>query len=102
MKTNYFKNVFTHDEVIVALHARKEKYLDYEKSITGNVIGNVRMRCHAIEVLNSFGGPGNFYRQNGGYAKVTFTEMIVLKKNASLKILVDDKGQLLATVSGDT
>ena len=58
----------------------------------GDLIGNVCVRCHDTKELNSFGSPKKFIITDGGYARVTFPEMIVLKENASLKILVDDEG----------
>ena len=53
----YLRKVCVHDKVIAALNAEKEKYLNYEISISGVVNGNVCVRCHESEGLNSFGAP---------------------------------------------
>ena len=99
---NYSTKVCTHEKIIVVLNADKEKYLNYETSASGDLIGNVCIRCHNSEELNSFGVPKNFHHARGGYARVTLPEKLVLKENANLKIIVDDRGQLLATASGNT
>ena len=98
---NYSTKVCAHDKIIVVLNADKEKYLNYETSASGNTIGNVCMRCHDSEKLDFFGVPKNFNRVNGGYSRVSLPEKLVLKENANLKIIVDDRGQLLATASGN-
>ena len=98
VKVKYFEKACAYNKVILALNAGKEKYLNYETSVTAYLIGNVCVRCHD----NSFGVPKNFYHQSAGYAIVTFPEMLVLKENASLKVLVDDEGQLHATIAGNT
>jgi exonuclease I len=60
------------------------------------------MRCHDSEKLDFFGLSKSFKIAQGGYARVRAPEMIVLKENANLKIIVDDRGQLLAYSSGST
>ena len=37
-----------------------------------------------------------------GYARVKFPDILVLKENAAIKLLVDDKGPLLATAGSNT
>ena len=98
---NYSKKVCAHDKVIVALNADKEIYLNYGTSSSGDLIGNVCLRCHDSEELNSFGVVKNFHHSKGGYVKVSFPEKLVLKENANLKIIVDEDGQLLANGSGN-
>jgi hypothetical protein len=98
----HFNRVCSHNKVIVALNADKEKYLNYETSTSGSTIENVCVRCHDSESLDFFGAPKNFYYTNAGYAKLSFPEMITLKENANIKIIVDDRGQLLATAAGNT
>ena len=58
---NYSKKVCAHDKVIVALNADKEIYLNYGTSSSGDLIGNVCLRCHDSEELNSFGVVKNFH-----------------------------------------
>ena len=91
----------SHASVIVALNADKEKYLNYETSTSGSTIGNVCVRCHDTMELNFFGVPKKFNYTNGGYGKVSFPEMLVLKENANIKIIVDEEGYLLASASGN-
>ena len=43
------------DKVIVALNVRKEKYLNYETSINGDLIGNKSAHCRDSKELNYFG-----------------------------------------------
>jgi len=97
---NYSTKVCAHEKIIVVLNADKEKYLNYETSASGDLIGNVCIRCHDSEELNSFGVPKNFHHASGGYARVTLPEKLVVKENANLKIIVDEEGQLLANGSG--
>ena len=99
---NYSAKVCTHDKIIVVLNADIDRYLNYETSINGDLIGNVCVRCHDSEKLNFFGLSKPFNIAQGGYARVRAPEMIVLKENANLKIIVDDRGQLLAYSSGST
>ena len=40
------KNFCAHDKVIVALNADIEKYLNYETTINGELIGNICVCCH--------------------------------------------------------
>ena len=99
------KKVFARVNVIVTLKADNEKYLSNETSISWNLIGNVCLCYHDSEALNSLGIPKKkkkFIICEGGHARVKFPEMIVLKENAGLKLLVDDKGQLFATFAGNT
>ena len=49
-----FKKVCSHDSVIVAFIADKEKYLNYEISTSGNTIRNVCVHCHDSKKLNFF------------------------------------------------
>ena len=42
-----------------------------------------------------------FSTTDGGYARVTFPEMILLTENDILKILVDDGGELFTTAAGN-
>ena len=44
----------------------------------------------------------NFHCQNSGYATVTFPQRLWLKDNASLKLIVDEEGKLLACAVGNT
>ena len=99
---NYSKKVCTHDKIIVALNADKDRYLNQERNINGDFIGNVCVRCHDSEKLNFFGlsKPSNI--THGGYARMRYTENLVLKENANIKIIVDEDGHLLATGSGNT
>ena len=50
----YLKKVCAQDKIIVALNADKDKYLNYKTTNSG-IIGNVCMRWHDIERLESFG-----------------------------------------------
>ena len=94
VKVEYFEKACAYNKVIVALNAGKEKYLNYERSVIAYLIGNVCVRCHD----NSFGVPKNFYHQSAGYAIVTFPEMLVLKENVSLKLLVgNDRNFMFGT-----
>ena len=53
-------------------------------------------------MLISFTIPKKFNFSGGaGYTRVTFPEIIVLKKNANIKLLDDDEGQPLATATGN-
>ena len=76
--------------------------MNYETRINGDHIGNVFLRCHDSERSNSFGVSNKFNIADGGYARVTFTEKLVLKDTAKLELLVDDEDQLLAYGSGNT
>ena len=58
------------------------------------------MYFHESEKLNSFGVPKNLHRQEGGY--VEFSEMMLLKEYATLKLIVGDEGQLRVTTAGNT
>jgi len=98
----HFNKVCLHNKVIVALNADKEKYLNFETSTGGSTIGNVCMHCHDSKELNFFGIPKKFNSYVGGYARLRSPEMIALKENANIKIIIDDRGQLLATVAGNT
>ena len=99
---NYSTKVCAHDKIIVALNADKDRYLKYETSINGDLIGNVCQRCHDSEKLNFFGLSKLFNIAQGGCARVRAPGMIVLKENANLKIIVDEEGHLLANGSGNT
>ena len=68
------------------------KFLNYEASINGDLMGIVCLLRHDSKELNYVGMPKSLYHQNGGYVGVTFPEMVVLKENASLKLLVNDDG----------
>ena len=57
-------------------NASKEKYLDYDTSINGGLIGNRCLRFHDSEELNSF------EKNNGEYTEVYLPGRIVLKENA--------------------
>ena len=39
------KKVCAYDKVIIALNADNEEYWSYERSINGNLIGNVFVHC---------------------------------------------------------
>jgi len=97
----HFKKVCSHDSVIVALNADKEKYLNYEISTGGSTIGYVCVRCHDSKELNFFGVPKKFNSYDGGYARLRSPEMITLKENANIKIIVDKEGHLLASACGN-
>ena len=97
----HFNKVCSHVNVIVALNADKEKYLNYETSTSGSTIGNVCARCHDTMELNFFGVPKKFNYTNGGYARVRYPEMIALKENANIKIIVDEEGYLHASAIGN-
>jgi exonuclease I len=84
------------------LNTDKDRYLNYETSINGDLIGNVCVRCHDSEKLYFFGLAKPFNIAQGGYARVRAPEMIVLKENANLKITIDEDGHLLANGSGNT
>ena len=47
----HFNKVCSHDNVIVALNADKEKYLNYETSTSGSTIG--MYACIVMTVRNS-------------------------------------------------
>ena len=89
------KKVCANDKVIVALNTDKDKYLNYETSINGDLIGNVSLRCHGSERLKSFGASKRFNSYDGGYARVAYPQKLVLKDNTSLELIVDDGGELL-------
>jgi hypothetical protein len=95
----YSKIVYAHDKVIVALNARKEKYLNYETSTSGNTIGNVCVSCHDKEIFDYFGQAIKFNITDGGCMRVTFTEMIASKQNTNIRPLVDAEDQVLANSS---
>ena len=82
--------------------ADKDKYLNYETTTSDNIIGNECVRCHEREKLESFRVPNKFNITDGGIAKVPFPDMMDLKANANIKLLVDDAGQLLAYVSANS
>jgi hypothetical protein len=92
LKNKYIKQVFVHDKVSVALNDDKDKYLNFETSTSSNTVRNVCVRCHDSQKLNSFGVSKEFKCYYSEYERVTFPEMIVLKDNARIKILVDDEG----------
>jgi len=98
---NHSKKVCAPDKVIVALNADKDKDLDYETTSSGNIIGNVCVRCHDSDIIESLGLPKQFNIYDGGYVRVTFPEMLVLKENANKKLLVDDEGRLPAAAGGN-
>jgi hypothetical protein len=83
------------------LNPDKEKYLNYETSTSGKAIENVCVRCHDSDSLDFFALPKAFNIADGGYARVRTPEMIVLKENGNIKIIVDEKGPLLALGSGN-
>jgi len=58
------KKVCAHDKVIVASNGDYEIYLNYETSIDGILIGNVCVRCHDSEALNSFRILEKIYKLN--------------------------------------
>ena len=92
--------VCTHDKVIFALSADKDKYLNYETPTSANSIGNVCERFHDSEI-RIFGVLTGFNITDRGYAKVTSLEMITLKENANTKLLVSDECLLLPYGSGN-
>ena len=98
----YFKKVCLYHRAVVTFNADKDKYTDWEISTNGNTIRNVCGRCNGIKRLNLFGVPTIFRCRNGGYNTVKFLDMIVLKDNASIKLIVDDESELLASASGKT
>ena len=55
----HFEKVCSHDSVIEALNAGKEKCLNYEIGTSGNTIGNVCVHYHDSKELNFFGVPKN-------------------------------------------
>jgi len=57
---------------------------------------------HDGERLNFFGVKKKFSSYDGGYARVRSLEMISTKENANIKIIVDEEGNLLASVCGYT
>jgi hypothetical protein len=91
-----FKKICVRDGVIVTLNADKDKYLNYDTNTNGDIIMNVCEHCHDCERLNFFELPKIFFLSNGGYTRIKFEEIIVLKDNASLKVIVYDVGQMLA------
>ena len=97
----YFRKARAHEKFSVALNADKEKYLNYETSINGDLTGKVCVRCHDSDVLNSFGITKVFnISGSDGKGRVTFPEIITRKDNANLRLLVDDEGQRLAITAG--
>ena len=94
--------MWVQDKSIVALNTDKDKYLNYETSNNGDLIGSVHVHCHKSEELNSFGVPRKFIHHSDGYTRVKFPKrMIGLKENAIIRLLVDDEGQLLAYGAGN-
>ena len=57
VKMKYFKKACVHDKFIVALNALKDKYLNYETSTNGDLIGKVCLRCHDSKTFNSLECP---------------------------------------------
>ena len=53
----YSQKTYVHDKVIVAMNIDKKKYLNYETSANGNLIGNACVRCHDSKELNFFRVP---------------------------------------------
>ena len=103
MKMINSKKLSANNKVIVEFNADKEKYLNYVTSANGDLTGHLCVCCHDIEALNLFGAPKRFkIYGGGGYTCVKFPEMIVLKEIASLKLLVDDEGQIFATAASST
>ena len=56
-------------------------------------------RQSEIEILWS---TEKFKCHSCGYTRVTFPELLVCKNNASLKLIVNDEGQLLVSTAGNT
>jgi len=52
VKIRHSKQFCANDKVIVALNADKDKYLNYEKSRSGDTIGNLCLQCQDSEILN--------------------------------------------------
>ena len=60
----YFNKVCVHDKVKLPYYAENGKYLNYETSVTRDLIGNVCLRFDDSEVLSSFGMSKNFHYQD--------------------------------------
>ena len=65
------KKVCTHDKVIVALNADKDKYSNYETTTCDKTIGKVCVRCQDRERLEFFGVPKRFDSTGCEYASDT-------------------------------
>jgi len=102
MKMKYFKIVCVNDRVIVTLNADKDKYLNYKTSTNGDTIGHASERCHDSERLNFFRLPKKFKITKGGIARTDFAKLIVFKENASLRVIVENDGQVLSHSAGNT
>ena len=98
----FSKKACSHDRVIVALKAEIDEYLHYETSGSGDTIGNICVLCHDGESSNFFGIQKKINITDGGYARLSFPEMMKLKENTNIKIIVDDEGKLLAYATGKT
>ena len=98
----YSKKIFAHDRVVIAINADKDKYLNYETSTSGNTIGNVYVYCQESKRLDSFGVLKKLSSYGGGYTRVRCLELMPLKENPSLKLLVGEAGQFLAYCVGKT
>ena len=96
-----FRKICAHGRGIIALDAYKDKYLNYKTSTSGDPMENVCVHFHDNERLNFFGISNKFNITDGGCPRVTFPEMIALKENANIKLIVGDKGKIIAFVSGN-
>ena len=76
--------------------------MNYEINSSDDTIGNVSVHCHESDILNFFRKSKKLDITDGGYARVTFPELITLKENTSIKILHDTEGQLLVSKCGNT
>ena len=86
----YFRKVCTHDQVIAVVNTDKEKYLKYETNTSGKRIGNVCVRFHDSERLYSFELLKKITITDDGCSRISSLEMIALKENANIRLLVDD------------
>jgi hypothetical protein len=84
------------------LNADKNRYLNYETNTNGDIVGNKYLHCRDRERLNFFRLPKKFIITDGEYVRVRSPEVIALKENANIKIIVDEEGHLLASACSNT
>ena len=74
---------------------KKRKFLNFENTANGNTSGYVFMLCLDTKEFYFLGVLRKFKRNRGGYTRVTSIEELVLKDNASIKLLMTKANFLL-------